>query len=95
MPSSAASAAMLRGFWAIRISVSSLTVLTSSGVAALPKRALPKRRDADAQDGAQGHLSSEGLGGIPSTEASDRGLFEAWSGVLVRPEVTVTPWDRA
>jgi hypothetical protein len=25
-------------------------------------------RDAYAQDGAQGHLSSEGLGGIPSTE---------------------------
>lgn len=39
-------------------------VLTSSGVAALPIR-----RDAYAQDGAQGHLSSEGLGGIPSTEA--------------------------
>jgi len=39
-------------------------VLTSSGVAALPTR-----RDAYAQDGAQGHLSSEGLGGTPSTEA--------------------------
>ena len=39
-------------------------VLTSSGVAALPIR-----RDAYAQDGAQGHLSFEGLGGIPSTEA--------------------------
>ena len=39
-------------------------VLTSSGVGALPIR-----RDAYAQDGAQGHLSSEGLGGIPSTEA--------------------------
>jgi hypothetical protein len=35
-------------------------VLTSSGVAALPRR-----RDAHAQDGAQGHLSSEGLGGDP------------------------------
>ena len=39
-------------------------VLTSSGVAALPRR-----RDAHAQDGAQGHRSSEGLGGIPSTKA--------------------------
>src|ERR1700720_801337 len=39
-------------------------VLTSSGVAALPKR-----RDAYAQDGAQGHLHPRGLGGIPSTEA--------------------------
>ena len=39
-------------------------VLTSSGMAALPRR-----RDAYAQDEAQGHLSSEGLGGIPSTEA--------------------------
>ena len=38
-------------------------VLTSSGVAALLRR-----RNAYAQDGAQGHLSSEGLGGIPSTE---------------------------
>src|ERR1700722_3478311 len=35
-------------------------VLTSSGVAALPRR-----RDAHAQDGAQGHRSSEGLGGDP------------------------------
>jgi hypothetical protein len=41
-----------------------LRVLTSSGVAALLRR-----RDAYAQDGAQGHLSSEGLGGIPSAEA--------------------------
>ena len=37
-------------------------VLTSSGVAALPRR-----RDACAQDGAQGHLSSEGLGEDPNS----------------------------
>ena len=35
-------------------------VLTSSGVAALLRR-----REAYAQNGAQGHLSSEGLGGDP------------------------------
>jgi hypothetical protein len=42
-------------------------VLTSSGVAALPRR-----RDAYAQDGAQGHLSSEGLGGDPKHRGAIR-----------------------
>ena len=42
-------------------------VLTSSGVAALPIR-----RDAYAQDGAQGHLSSEGLGGDPKHRGAIR-----------------------
>jgi hypothetical protein len=42
-------------------------VLTSSGVAALPRR-----RDAHAQDGAQGHLSSEGLGGDPKHQGAIR-----------------------
>jgi hypothetical protein len=42
-------------------------VLTSSGVAALPRR-----RDAYAQDGAQGHLSSEGLGGDPKRRGAIR-----------------------
>ena len=42
-------------------------VLTSSGVAALPRR-----RDAHAQDGAQGHLSSEGLGGDPKHRGAIR-----------------------
>ena len=41
--------------------------LTSSGVAALPRR-----RDAYAQDGAQGHLSSEGLGGDPKHRGAIR-----------------------
>ena len=42
-------------------------VLTSSRVAALPIR-----RDAYAQDGAQGHLSSEGLGGDPKHRGAIR-----------------------
>ena len=42
-------------------------VLTSSRVAALPRR-----RDAYAQDGAQGHLSSEGLGGDPKHRGAIR-----------------------
>jgi hypothetical protein len=42
-------------------------VLTSSGVAALPIR-----RDAYAQGGAQGHLSSEGLGGDPKHRGAIR-----------------------
>ena len=42
-------------------------VLTSSGVAALSRR-----RDAYAQDGAQGHLSSEGLGGDPKHRGAIR-----------------------
>jgi hypothetical protein len=42
-------------------------VLKSSGVAALPIR-----RDAYAQDGAQGHLSSEGLGGDPKHRGAIR-----------------------
>jgi hypothetical protein len=42
-------------------------VLTSSGVAALLRR-----RDAYAQDGAQGHLSSEGLGGDPKHRGAIR-----------------------
>ena len=42
-------------------------VLTSSGVAALLRR-----RDAYAQDGAQGHLSSEGLGGDPKRRGAIR-----------------------
>jgi hypothetical protein len=42
-------------------------VLTSSGVAALPRR-----RDAHAQNGAQGHLSSEGLGGDPKHQGAIR-----------------------
>jgi hypothetical protein len=42
-------------------------VLTSSGVGALPIR-----RDAYAQDGAQGHLSSEGLGGDPKHRGAIR-----------------------
>jgi hypothetical protein len=42
-------------------------VLTSSGVAALPVR-----RGAYAQDGAQGHLSSEGLGGDPKHRGAIR-----------------------
>src|ERR1700726_4216469 len=42
-------------------------VLTSSGVAALPRR-----RDAYAQEGAQGHLSSEGLGGDPKHRGAIR-----------------------
>jgi hypothetical protein len=40
---------------------------TDSGVAALPRR-----RDAYAQDGAQGHLSSEGLGGDPKHRGAIR-----------------------
>src|SRR3984957_19209004 len=42
-------------------------VLTSSGVAALLRL-----RDAYAQDGAQGHLSSEGLGGDPKHRGAIR-----------------------
>jgi hypothetical protein len=42
-------------------------VLTSLGVAALPRR-----RDAHAQDGAQGHLSSDGLGGDPKHQGAIR-----------------------
>src|ERR1700731_4740388 len=42
-------------------------VLISSGVAALPRR-----RGAYAQDGAQGHLSSEGLGGGPKHRGAIR-----------------------
>ena len=34
--------------------------------------ALPRRRDAYAQDGAQGHLSSEGLGGDPKHRGAIR-----------------------
>src|SRR5436853_4598410 len=44
-----------------------LRVLTSSGWGALPTR-----RDAYAQDGAQGHLSSEGLGGDPKHRGAIR-----------------------